>query len=238
MSVFLYSENVSQTTGNGKRYDGVWSLNSYIQGQYRVIEQWIDTTAIPWILEGASNELDVEYGGETSNWNLFDVISEINTITDLETVRAAIDAAFQAICAHYDNEITCTVTLDDTNENFDINFNLPVTIFYSTMEMRYIFNTPTEDTTDRHHIWSTINIDTSPHLFLTVPEISSTIIEKDNLSSALIFHTADNPLTGMYITIREPTNQLTISIFRRSIPNEPCSLKNIWYLILLFVNQI
>jgi hypothetical protein len=235
MTIHLSSENYSTTIGNGHSYDGTWKLTNTIQGQYKIIEQYIDTTEIPWITV-PYDHVDINFNSHSVGFELFaSNISDYQYNTNLEEIRAAIQSKFQSVADPFGDPYTITVTINTTLKAFVLTFSEPVTIEYNQMKLRYIFETETVSTTATTFYWYYKNIDVTPHLFVKIPEVSSYILERDSSDTAIIFHTDNNPLVGMNITIRNETDELTISIYRSSMPEDPIEITNVWSLILQFM---
>jgi hypothetical protein len=232
MTVHIHSEDFSLTTGHATRYDGVWNLNKQIKGEFEVIDQYIDAQPIPWIMIGNLNNVDFSFNSVSVTFDLFDDPEVMGLETDITTIGTAIQQAFNDVADYYGNAFSMTVSIDETLECFQLEFSENVQIHYSDMELSHIIDTVSENEIGNTFLWSYANMETSPHLFVRVAEISSKILEKDYKRAALIFHTEDDPLIGMRVTIRNVTKQLTIKIYRKSIPNFPIQITNQWDVIL------
>lgn len=226
----------SEIRASGTRYNGVWNLNGYIQGEYEVVEQYIDTKDIPWITSD-SNTVIIVVDEEEYEFPLFSVIDgsldTYSVSTDIDDIALYIKNRFDTISTTLSLGLTTDVTIDTDGQSFEITFNNVITLKYSEMPMQHIFETGDEDLTSNNFYWGYKNIDIHPHLYVQCPEIDGTIInEPDVIDAAFIFHTENRPLTGMRVFIQNGTNQLTMRIYRKTIPGFPLPIRNKWDLIL------
>lgn len=221
----------SESRLSGTKYNGIWQFNASIQGQYKIVEQYIDESPIPWI-QGSADIIQMAVGFGNFTFNLFyTYINTYNITDDLEAIATFMQAKFTDVGLEQD--FTCTVSLNTENDTFELVFNKDVTMRYSAMTGQGIFEYGTVDLTSPNFYWSTKNITLHPHLYAKVNQISSVIIEPDVDKASMIFHTENNPLVGMTFVVNKRVTQFNIAIYRKSLPNDPIQIKNKWDVVFL-----
>lgn len=240
MSIHISSHNVSTTTGNGEIYDGTWILNNTVKGEYEVVDQTIDWTTIPWFTSDTNR---VEYQNEEFSpvFLLFANPTDVSTYqysTDLTAIALYIQNRWNYVgsLGGFGPNFTCVVTVNTNTQNFELQFSKTIGINYNTSTISSVYNTGYVFQQGTLFLWSYINIDIHPHLFLKVAEMSNNISEKDMQNVSMIFHTQDNPLIGMRVSIPVPVNKLTIKIYRASQPNDVIVITSPWEFVLKYIS--
>lgn len=227
----------SEQPTSGYSYSGVWTFSGYLEGDFEVIEQYVDPSAIPWITRLANL---VVLGIYTQEFE-FSLLRIDNG--DFETYSVSDDAyaisgyitdRFQAVCdASVNAGILVSCLYDNNAMTMTFTFTSPVGMRYSEMPLiASIFETPTTDVVATEFVWSTKNLTIHPHLYLKIPQINTKIEEPDIHDGSILMHTEGTPLVGMIVSIFRRTKTLNISLYRSSMPNTAFQMYSQWDLIL------
>lgn len=236
MAIHINSEQLS----SGSRENGVWNLNGSIQGSYKILDQHMDTTAIPWINSNL-NTLSFEVGASLIlEFHLFkDLLDGQDDLTiykyedDLETIRNYLEDRFNEFGATLGGDsFSVVITLQDNNKTLKMLFDTSMSLHWNSSNCAPLFDKTGTETGATFYL-TTKNIDINPTLYVYISESNSKYIEADDNRPTLLFRNEHDAILNQQVIFRNLVNQFTITIYRQNLPDVFIGLLNQWDLILI-----
>lgn len=225
MSIIVNSEDHI----SGTNHNGTWKLQQSVNGNFKVIDQYIDAYDFPWLFIGA-NQLSVA--------DPFNLALPIATLTfptqtafDSGSVISMFQSVFQQLNDTYGYAITFNTTYDSSVNQYTITLNRQLQVNTDPTSMTYastvayafnwVYKGPLFDPTGTTTIIIDATFFTSNPIYLEIKisESNTVFINPRNTQHTILLSTGNNPVVNQNIQLKTVTNNhLTIKLFRMENP--------------------